>query len=411
MPAHANQALYTIRDVTVDMKADNALAARERAFEAAQIRAFAQLTERLAMEDEDGEATPPDDITLAAMIKDYEVTSEQLSSVRYVGTYTFRFKSDAVKQYFSGQSMDYADTKSDPILLLPFSQNAAIYDLWSDDNEWREAWDRIDTFDALVPVVIPVGDLQDVKGIGDQDARQYDYRQLFSMLQRYGAKEAVIALALPDISLEEGATEFDVVTGAVRIDLFRADKFGPQHVKQFSVKAKDGQTRRQVFDRAVKQVQRALGRDWKDQTVVEVHSTSEIMVQIPITSLGEWTRKQRAIRQISGVSQLKVSSLSPRRVMAKLTYMGEVSSLRQAFVRAQMSLQPISSDLSASVIYELTSIAAPSAGSSAGSSFGPIFGPIMPSAGGMVNNTPAQQNSPASARIPVGPATGYVQSF
>jgi len=80
-PALANEALFTIRGVEVDVTAGNALAAREQAFEQAQSMAFATLMQRLAEDEERAEFETPDPISLAAMIRDYEVTSEKLRSV------------------------------------------------------------------------------------------------------------------------------------------------------------------------------------------------------------------------------------------------------------------------------------------------------------------------------------------
>ncbi|MEC8664523.1 MAG: hypothetical protein VXY16_03530, partial [Pseudomonadota bacterium] len=98
--AHAQvDSLFTVQDVKVDVTSENAAKAREEAFGKAQMKAFEILVERLASSGEAANITPPDYITVSSLVRDFEITNEQLSSVRYIGTYTFRFKKEAVRQY------------------------------------------------------------------------------------------------------------------------------------------------------------------------------------------------------------------------------------------------------------------------------------------------------------------------
>ena len=98
--------LFTVENITVDVTADNAIAAREQAFNEAQVKAFTKLTKRLVEEGETDKMDTPGADTISTMIEDFEVTNERLSKVRYVGTYTFSFNENAVRRLFttSGQS-------------------------------------------------------------------------------------------------------------------------------------------------------------------------------------------------------------------------------------------------------------------------------------------------------------------
>lgn len=98
----ANDAVFTVPGVKVDVTAENALQAREQAFAEAQTLAFQQLAERLMPESQLATFVPPEPSVISTMVKDFEITQEQLSHVRYVGTYTFRFTGDAVRSYFAG---------------------------------------------------------------------------------------------------------------------------------------------------------------------------------------------------------------------------------------------------------------------------------------------------------------------
>ncbi len=96
---------YTVTDVKVDVTADNAVNARQQAQEKAQQDAFAQLAARLAP----GQTIPaPPAMTIATMVDDFEITQEQLSPVRYIGTYTFRFRPAAVQAWLGAHGSSAA---------------------------------------------------------------------------------------------------------------------------------------------------------------------------------------------------------------------------------------------------------------------------------------------------------------
>ena len=90
-PSVFASALYAVNGVNVDVTADNALAAREKAYEAAQVKAFDALAKKMVAEEQIQSVKKPSLKLIARMIQDFEVTNEKLSDVRYVGTYNFRF--------------------------------------------------------------------------------------------------------------------------------------------------------------------------------------------------------------------------------------------------------------------------------------------------------------------------------
>ncbi|MBU0859343.1 MAG: DUF2066 domain-containing protein, partial [Alphaproteobacteria bacterium] len=159
-PAAAQDPLYTIEGIKVDITAASAAAAREEAFIKAEQDAFAALAQRLLSEAELATFVPPDADTISNMVQDFELTEERLSTVRYMGTYTFRFKDSDVQKFFSVKGTAYTDVSSRPVLVLPFYQWGSRMVLWEGDNPWLNAWSRTTTQRALVPVAVPIGDAQ-----------------------------------------------------------------------------------------------------------------------------------------------------------------------------------------------------------------------------------------------------------
>lgn len=117
---------YIIHDVEVDILAESAVKARNKAFGEAQAKAFKLLAARF-VSNEDLEKLPvPDAQKLSGLVKDFEISKEQLSNKRYRGTYEFRFREGAVRAHFGHGPVYFAEEKTEEpyrILLLPYYQD------------------------------------------------------------------------------------------------------------------------------------------------------------------------------------------------------------------------------------------------------------------------------------------------
>ncbi len=338
-PSFASSALFTVAGVAVDVRAVNALSARNQAFEEAQVKAFTILAQRTLSAAEFSELVTPDIITISTLIKDYEVTQEKLSAVRYIGTYTFRFKDRAVRQFFSQSGLRYTDVSSKPILIVPFYQGYSDMSLWGLDNIWMSAWARVGTnAEGLVPFVVPIGDLQDMRDISGDQAMSYDNMKLAKMLRRYDAKEAILAIGLPNTSLLQAKNPDDIAFGSLKINLYRTDREQPEHVRQIFVDAEIGESRKDFYDKAVRRVQQELRQDWKAKTIVMSADTSVMNVHVGFTSLPEWVRIQRALGRVYGIEQVDIKSITPRYAAVALSYQGDERRLRLALEQADFAL-------------------------------------------------------------------------
>lgn len=323
--AWAANPLFTVSDVTVDVTAENAIEAREQAFAQAQVQAFKVLAQRMMSEGAAETLTPPDTTVISSLIQDFEVTEEKLSSTRYIGTYTFRFRDSEVKNYFGQQGVAYTDVTSRPVLVLPFYQMGGDTVLWSPRNEWLQAWNRARGLQGIVPLVVPIGDLMDVEDIGDSEALTYDDTKLARLLSRYNAGEAALLIAMP---AGEGLS----------VQIYRTDRAGPEAVQGVNIDALPGETREQMFDRATRMVHEALQRNWKERTVASPQSTGRMQVRVLFSSLEQWAETQRALERVYGINEIILQSLSPNGARVDLLYQGDERRLRLALEQADITL-------------------------------------------------------------------------
>lgn len=336
----ASDPIFTIEDVKVDATAENAIAAREKAFEEAQVQAFQELSSRMLPDTDIATTKTPAVNIISTMIKDFELTNEQLSSVRYIGTYTFRFKERDVRRYFAQKGSTVSDISSKKLLVLPFLNTKRGTILWTPGNIWMQAWNRVPNLSGLVPLEVPIGDLPDVRDISDSQALSYNPQKLNALLNRYGAQEAVIAIAYPDGQLEQLTNPIAVAQGRLEIEIYRTDRRHPELVQQVYATSDGKLTSGALYDKGVKLVRAALQKDWKAKTALAAQpQTASINVVVPINSLSDWISIQSDLHRVSGLSNIVLQSLTPTQANVQLSYKGGQDRLALTLAQAGMEIE------------------------------------------------------------------------
>ena len=142
------------------------------------------------------------------------------------------------------QGARYTDVSSKPVLVLPFYQWGAQTILWNEQNPFFAAWKRTNTYQGLVPVILPIGDLMDVSDIGQSDALSYDPQKLVAMTKRYRAGESVILVAIPrwtENAVMTGETA-DKMPSYIDIALYRTDRAAPEFSRSLQIRPSNGDT-------------------------------------------------------------------------------------------------------------------------------------------------------------------------
>lgn len=332
VPARAED-VFTVSSVKVDVTAENAVAAREKAFTKAQTDAFMALAEQLLGEEDIKTYKAPEIADISLMIKDFEITDEQLSAVRYVGTYTFRFDGPAVRSHFNMSGRRYTDVASRPVLVLPFFVKGTRNVLWQDENPWLQAWIRSDTKGGLVPVAVPMGDIRDVGDINDDEALTFRPESLATMLDRYQAGEGIILMATP------GPLDAGNVPNDLSVAIYRTDRGAPEFVQTLKILPDKGSTAAALYDKAVNAVLSTLNKNWKEQTAVEPgQGMSMLEAHVRYSTMQQWQETRRALQRVQGVSEIKVVSVTPREAVVNLRFEGNETRLRLALAQSDLVL-------------------------------------------------------------------------
>src|SRR3546814_140056 len=203
--------MFTVSDVAVDVTAGTAAAAREQAFVDGQRKAFRILLDRLGADATriDPETLPESQMT--QVLQGFQVDQESTSAGRYVATLTYQFRPEEVRRLLQGQGIAFTETRSKPVVVIPIYRSDAGTRLWDSPNPWLDAWLDFPGGERLVPLVVPFGDLQDIRDVRAENALSGDRAALQAIADRHGAGSAPVAGAEP------GAGEVGRAAGRERV--------------------------------------------------------------------------------------------------------------------------------------------------------------------------------------------------
>lgn len=323
---------FEVRNVAVDVTAETASAAREKALADGQAAAYRMLLERLTLRADRGRLPDLAAGEIAALVKDFEVAKEKTSTVRYIAWLNVRFKAEEVRRLLIDYDLPFAETPSKPVLVLPVYQAAGARLLFDDPNPWRDAWVARPATDGLVPLVMPMGDLQDMLAIGAEQALGGDVQRLAAVAARYGARDSLVAHASQRVSERSGLPELEVF----------ATRYGTAQQEQTIVStysAGPGESMDALLLRAATDIDRRVADNWKRDNLLQFGQSSVLAVTVPITGLGGWLDVRGRLSNVAVINRVDLVLLSLKEVRVNLHYMGELEQLSLALAQADLVLE------------------------------------------------------------------------
>ncbi|ACI98953.1 DUF2066 domain-containing protein [Rhodospirillum centenum] len=419
--AQAPHDVFTVRDVVVDITAGNAAAARDEAIPEAQRKAFRTLYERLTLPRDANRLPTLGPAEIEALVEAFEVQEERTSAVRYVGTYTVRFRPSAVRTLMIGAGIPYAEVQAKPLLVLAVDHTLGDPILWQQETAWRRAWADLPLPDGLLPIVIPYGELQDVTDIGVSEALAGDVTALRRIADRYGAGSVAVVQAglkgilempppaglppadpgarpapvpaLPPASTTAGAPpagahdlrvivtlhHFDGAPEISVLDLPPAPVHHPDapaaSASAESPAAAPPPGIAEAMPEAVRQVVERLEQAWVQANLVETGHENRLAVTVPLSGLQDWAETRRRLGGVPTITHVRIVSLARDRAELELTCLGDTARLRTALAQQDLLLteEPATGPFDAPSSYGGPPVAEPGAAMPAGAAPAPVW--------------------------------------
>jgi hypothetical protein len=331
--------LFQVSGIEVDATAVDAVAAREQALLQGQIEGLRRLMRRLTPAEEHARLPLVGPAEIERYVQNFEIADEQVASNRYLAQLTVRYEPDAVRGLLQGAALSYAETVSEPIVLLPVYRGSGGAQLWPEGNPWWMAWAEHLDPERLVRLVLPLGDLQDMATVTADQAMTGDQSALAALGQRYGSDDVLVVIATPRGSGATGpAGQAAAAAGppVLQLEMRRAGAAQANPAETFQ--GVPGQTLDALMAEAVTGLQDTLDERWKNANLLRYDQGGLMVVDIPIAQLADWVEISRGLEGLTEVADVEIATFARDNVRAEIRYIGEQVRFEQALGRIGLGL-------------------------------------------------------------------------
>ncbi len=324
--------IYTIAPVPVDVTAANAAAARDQAIVEGEKKAFDLLMQRLTLAGDRAKLPPVDATLLNEVVQGFEVAHERRSGVRYLADFTVHFQPDAVRQMLRQAGVGFVETPSKPVIVLAVLHQGEQTTLWEDPNPWRDAWASASPVPGLVPLVRPIGELEDVQAIDADAASRGEDARLQAISQRYGGGDVLVTQA----TLKTDGPQHTLDITSTR---YSPGLPGTEQTWVDSVAAKPGESDGDMMVRAAAEVVAQVEDAWKSANVLDLSQSGTLTARVPAQSLADWVAVRDRLSGIPAVRSSRLLSLDRAEARVEIRYVGDAEQLRSALAQRDLDLE------------------------------------------------------------------------
>ncbi|NCB49353.1 MAG: DUF2066 domain-containing protein [Alphaproteobacteria bacterium] len=327
--------LFSVKNLFVDVTAESALAARENALVKVQIEAFSSLLKRIALLPEAFDFTSISTENIIDMVQNLSVLDEKNSKVRYLAHVSVEFKEDKVKEFLQEKELSFVPVASSPILVLPLYSDKKFPEkmLFSEQNEWFSSWKNESLESPLTPLILPLGDLEDMSLLSSEQLKtDYDI-DIQPLLKKYGAKEALVF---------EAYYEENLHLAYFHIYPFKHVK---SDFKEFTFSESVNEPLAAVFKRASKKIITALGDDYRKNNALRFDMPSRLTVVTPLENLKSLIQIRKKIESVKVIKKYVLQAVKKDKAQMEIFYAGNLKMLSDSLKKKGLLLFTLTDEL------------------------------------------------------------------
>lgn len=178
---------------------------------------------------------------------------------------------------------------------------------------------------ALVPMLLPVGDLEDVAAASSLNLSAPEWSGVRQTCERLGAASAI----MPVITLRQ-------TTGKVLSDV-RLIEIGPGGTTE-SRFSTDGADQDDAMLQSIAVVANAVVEAWKQQTVADDTMTSTLVADVNFDGLNQWITMRQALQSVPFIHAVRIIGLSAGAARVELDYVGSETQLGTGLHQSDLTL-------------------------------------------------------------------------
>ena len=326
LPLSVQADMYAVENIPVDVTADNATQAKEQAVLEAQEKAFQKMLDRLTLAS-DMESLP----TLSKedvlnLVRDFSVSNEKTSPVRYIASVTVQFDPDAIQNFFQEYKVPYITSVAEKQLIIPMikDEGQETFQVLPENNLWYDAWGEVAKQSDLVPVVLPAGDADDIPFMDEKIFM--DETDITPLLNKYNVKELLILEAI--VNRE---------TSSVKVSV-RPFKNEKNIFMDLAVTEPINAPLNEVLKRAAERTLYLLEQRWREKTAVRFDNPTEMSVVIPIQNLNQWIAIRGRLDKVKLIKQYLVKAVRKDKAQIDLFYAGSLADFGESLKKESLFL-------------------------------------------------------------------------
>ncbi|KLN60191.1 hypothetical protein WH96_13480 [Kiloniella spongiae] len=318
--------VYTVHGISVDATADTVIEAKKAALSQGYEKAFLALIRKLVPEHDHAKVPKLNSKDALNYVLDISLSAERSSSVRYIANMTVRFKESQTRGLLRNSGAAIAETVSKPVLIIPIEKRADSSLLWEDRNQWRTAWGGVGASNGLVPLTMPLGDLDDL-ALVDAKGALAGNEGLWKLAGKYGSSDVFLSVA--EITNDGAAANLSAV---------RVGRFGEGRRYQLNVTKAEGETTQKMLRRAARSLDNSLQHDWKQANLLQFGVERWIQVEVPISGLQDWVLVNNRLQGVPAINKVKTRSINRSQVNLDVYFAGDERQLSLALAQKDLAL-------------------------------------------------------------------------
>ena len=310
--------LWTVANIPVDASGASPSAAKDAALALGRQKAWTEVFHRITPSSEWPRQPALTNEQLDPMIKSFDISGEKHSSTRYLATVTYVFSPAGVRSALRATGTQFSESTAKPVLVVALNGTA-----WTPESAWGRAWATQARRGRLVPVAVPVGDVQDMTSLATISSAA-DWAIVRALADRYGANSVMVA------SAGKGSGGLQVNMTLIKPDARsqRSGSYAPQA----------GEDEVALASRAAGVIADSLQEDWKRTTSVDYGQQSSMSVSVPFASLAEWIGIKHKLDAIKLIQVLNVEEVNMSGAKLRLDYAGKADQLQNALSQTNLYL-------------------------------------------------------------------------
>lgn len=319
--------MFTVANYPVEARADNAVAAKERALADGQQAAFRSLLKRLVSVTAYSRIKPLAGVRAADLVEGVRVRSERNSTTDYIASLDFSFQSKAVRDLLRREGIPFTDEQAPALTLVALWRAGAGPP--REQAAWTNVWKGLDLEHALTPVKLQALK-KEITPAAIEALANGDGTAIRAFVAAYG-EYVIIAVAERDTAanrLNVTLSGRDAVGAFTLRRGYRVDAADPGYASELAAVISLG-----ILEGRWKAVRSRGG------AAAAASGDVDLLIAVEFRGMSEWQDISRRLGATPGVEELEVAGLSARGARVTLRYAEGAERLAEALARQGLSLR------------------------------------------------------------------------